>query len=108
MFAEEMKKLVKQAIEEETKNAVEKFGQSYNSMHEGYAVLLEEVEEADDKLKAITFHLDVFWRMVKHNEEKAGKKTIALLANNAEQLALEACQIAAVCNKIQNTLVEEK
>lgn len=104
MFDELSKKYVEAAIGSETQNAVEKFGLTYNSLHEGYAVLKEEVEEAGDKLKAITFHLDVFWRMVKHNEEKAGKKTIALLADDAKQLALEAVQVCAVCNKILNGL----
>lgn len=53
MFSEETIKLCKQAIEEETKKAVEKWGPAYSSMHEAYAVLLEEVEEADERMNEV-------------------------------------------------------
>lgn len=105
MFAEEMKKLVKQAIEEETKIAVEKFGQSYNSMHEGYAVLLEEVEEADERMNEVNHHIEWFWSSIRCGESEPDfKGTADRIKYAAKQLSLEACQIAAVCNKILTTV----
>lgn len=44
-FSPETEKLVNDLIQTEYKNACEKFGDKFYSLHESYAVLLEEVEE---------------------------------------------------------------
>ena len=46
MIAEEATKSIEQAVCHELRNIVKKYGPTYASEHEGYAVLLEEVEEA--------------------------------------------------------------
>ena len=50
MFGEMTKKYIESAIGSETENAVKNLGETYNSNHEGYAVLKEEVDEANDEL----------------------------------------------------------
>ena len=50
-FSAETDKLVKDLIQAEYKNACENWGSNYNSLHEGYALLLEEIEEAEQFLK---------------------------------------------------------
>ncbi|MBQ5876657.1 MAG: hypothetical protein IIW71_11830 [Treponema sp.] len=52
-FAADTEKLIEQLIQAEYKNACEKFGYKYNSLHEGYAVLLEEIEEVKKRNHAI-------------------------------------------------------
>lgn len=106
-FNEEAKRLVKQAIEGETKEAVAKWGKTYNSLHEGYAVLKEEVEEADTENEQLKECLETFWKnVVKQPDymrsDNLSKTHIEHIKKHAEQMALEAIQIAAVCNKIMN------
>lgn len=43
-FHEQSEKLVNELIQAEYENACENWGDKYNSLHEGYAVLKEEVE----------------------------------------------------------------
>lgn len=100
MFAEMTKKYVEAAVGAETQNAVEKFGLTYNSLHEGYAVLKEEVEEALEESKQVTAALDRLWSGIKNNDKLDLKNHVSAILLSAEQMALEAVQIAAVCNKI--------
>lgn len=102
MFDEEAKEKVKKAIEDETRGAIECWGETYSSMHEGYAVLKEEVEEAEECSKIINNKLDMLWNCIKRgNGDKAF--IVSEIRGYAEQMALEAIQIAAVCNKIDAT-----
>ena len=41
------------AVECELNNIRKVYGQQYNSLHEGYAVLLEEVEETQSELERV-------------------------------------------------------
>lgn len=100
MFAEMTKKYVEAAVGAETQHAVEKFGLTYNSLHEGYAVLKEEVEEALEESKQVTAALDRLWSGIKNNDKLDLKNHVSAILLSAEQMALEAVQIAAVCNKI--------
>ncbi len=76
-------------IEREVMNSTEKYG-NYNSTHEMYAVLLEEVQEV--------------WEIVKKNTENcygtAGYKAAALVP--------ELIQIAAIATKAINELQNNK
>lgn len=110
MFAEMTKKYVKAAVGAETQKAVENWGLKYASLHEGYAVLKEEVEESDEELNVVKVGLDVVWDAIRGNDRYTTEEMITHVQSekeHAEQLALEACQIAAVCNKILNGLKNE-
>lgn len=102
MFSENAKTFVHAAIEAETDVAKMRFGKTYNSLHEGYAVLKEEVDEIRDEEIHIKNGLYSMWNSVKTNDVK--KEEVEKIREHAEKLALEAIQVAAVCNKILNGL----
>lgn len=105
MFDNDTKTSVSNAINSEYENAVETWGNKYNSLHEGYAVLKEEVEESETEMSLIKDELKTFWDLVKFGETGNLKlQTIDNMRRAAERLALEAVQVAAVCMKIQNGL----
>lgn len=109
MFSEVSEECVKQAIHAETEDAVVKWGKTYSSLHEGYAVLKEEVEETNAEKEGLTECLELFWKNVVkapeyHRNEKITQVHIEHIKEHALSLALEAVQVAAVCNKILNGL----
>lgn len=102
MFAEMTKKYVEAAIGSETTEAINKYGEKYNSLHEGYAVLREEADEVRDEYINVKNGCYSMWESVRKNS--VTKEEVEKIKTNAEQLALEAVQVAAVCNKILNGL----
>lgn len=104
MFDKMSEKYVKAAIGSETQNAIENYGLKYNSFHEGYAVLKEEVEEARDEHVQIDYAIERLWNNVKTNDVSELKNNVSAILLSAEKLALEAVQIAAVCNKILKSI----
>lgn len=104
MFSETAKQQVNLAIFNETGSAVEKWGDKYSSLHEGYAVLKEEYDEARDEYLQINNKIYDFWRRVKADDRVTSKADIEAVRAHAENLALEAVQIAAVCNKILKSI----
>ena len=87
---------VRQLVEVELAAANERFPQ-FHSTHEGYAVILEEMEETKDQLAAAERFLSYAWDRVK-NDTKAREQVdyVKLFAINA---ACEAIQVAAMCKK---------
>ena len=81
---------VAQLVLDEYEMAKEEHGKKFSSMHEGYAVLLEEIEEARTEMDAVMndAHLRYLWESVKEdNAEHAwtrrtssGRELHALLA----------------------------
>lgn len=102
MFSELARLHINKAVMEETENAVKNYGETYNSPHEGYAVLLEEFEEASDDLTYIKNNLGVLWQSIKTND--LDSTTLTDIEGTAQMLALEAVQIAAVCSKFKKGL----
>lgn len=108
-FSNEAQEKVTQAIEQETLEACFNWGSVYNSRAEAYAVLKEEVEEAEENLNNLKNVLNDFWtQSVKNNKKFITKKLVKKMRLEAELLAMEAVQVAAVCNKIVNTLKAEE
>lgn len=104
MFSKTAEEKIKLAIIAETDNACDKWGDRYNSLHEGYAVLKEEVDEVRDDQIKIKNDLYTMWERVKLNDGLTTKALAERIKSNAENLAMEAIQVAAVCNKILNGL----
>ena len=100
MFDEKTEEKIKEAVTLEIVNAVKRFGADYKSNHEAYAVLLEEVEEAEKVLDYIKNHVAMIWDAVKVNDDNEVKSNSRIIALDAVDLAKESCQIAAVCRKI--------
>lgn len=95
-------------IQNELDTAREYYGSTFASMHEGAAVLKEEAEEAVDEFEAIGRNYGRLWECVKEDDEKAARLHAEDLAADAERLACEAIQIAAMAYKMLATLAEEK
>lgn len=104
MFRDELVNLIRDAVHDETITAKKEWGEKYNSLHEGYAVLKEEIEEARDDKIVIQNHFYNMWGAVKVNDSERVKHLALQIRDKAVNLAMEAVQIAAVCNKIINSV----
>lgn len=105
-FSPETEKLVNELIQAEYKNACEKFGKKYHSLHEGYAVLLEEVEEAENELNRLKSKYQTLWKGVKKpNSIDFDFLLSGALTNIIDQIK-ELAQVGAVLMKIKNTSSE--
>jgi len=108
MFSTNATYYLLRCLDEEIVNA-EKWGKTYASNHEAYAVLKEEVEEADGDLDAIKYSLDTFWNLVKVNADKdCMEQTVKDLKDTAYSMAKEAIQVTAVCYKVLKTLEKKE
>lgn len=98
---QELLKIVREAAENELVRANEKFP-LFSSKHEGYAVLLEEYQEARDEANMLEHHLDFLWMRIKNNEADEEKNTpICRIETEAINLAAEAIQVAAMAMKFK-------
>lgn len=106
MFDENAKKSVKQAVCYELQNIVKKYGPVYNSTHEAYAVLREEADEVNEATERLEAQLSEIWTNVKMNWKD--DKRLYGAKETALQIALEAVQVAAVCERFIETLKGEE
>lgn len=88
---------IRDAIKKELAAANERFP-LFSSMHEAIAVIAEERDEAAAEMENVTRHLQMMWTQVKLNN-KTALQCLARTKYDAEKLAIEACQIAAMCEK---------
>ena len=100
MFNKETEAKIKEAIKLEYENAVINYGTKYHTLHEAYAVLLEEVEEAHQDMTFIYDHLKTAWEEIKADNELAALEEIRMIWLLVRELAKEAVQVAAVAQKI--------
>lgn len=85
---------------EELKEANEK-NPLFHSDHEAYAVILEELEETEENVKAMGYCIQAMWDYVK--KDKKPRKSVEKLKNFALKTAAEAIQVAAMCDKFLMT-----
>ena len=102
MIAEKATECIEQAVCYELRNIVKKHGPTYASEHEGYAVLLEEVEEACEAAEFIQDALKRLWTSIRQNE--FSNFELSQIYNYAKGLADEAVQVAAVCERFMETV----
>ena len=72
----------------------------FSSLHEGYGVILEEVEETEAELQEVRKYLGYAWQMIKDNNTKLAISHVCRLKSAAKALMAEACQVAAMAQKI--------
>lgn len=89
---------IKSAIQKELRGANERFP-LFASLHEAAAVISEEHDEAIDEMKHFSDMYSLFWKAVKQNNVPVAIDCIARARHAAENLAIEACQVAAMCEK---------
>ena len=91
------KELIEEMIQQELKEA-NKTHQMFNSEHEAYAVIKEEIEEASFEFISIENYLGNLWHKVV--EDEPNKKRIYEEMKKASIRAIqESIQVAAMCDK---------
>ena len=87
---------VRALVDKELDAANERFPQ-FRSQHAGYAVILEEFDEAKEQLEAAELFLDHMWDNVRHDSPaRLSAESLMMFSINA---ACEAIQVAAMCRK---------
>lgn len=114
---EEVKCLESEAMKEDTpmstriRPAVEKLAEMekqdanrkfplFHSLHEGYAVLLEEAEEAREALNLAEGSLSMLWAHIRDNNAGRALEFAGRVREHALDLAVEAVQVAAMAQKL--------
>lgn len=96
------------ALVDEEYAAAMKLYQHFSSAHEGYAVLLEEVEEAAEELADLTNAVRQVWAGVRRDDATSIRVWAAEAYRKAIDLAAESIQAAAMAQKLLDSLKEMK
>lgn len=91
-----VEKEVRELVAKELAAANKRFPR-FHSAHEGWAVILEECNEADESMANIHKHLYALWDRIKENVSTNART--GLLRDAAIDTACEAIQIAAMAQK---------
>lgn len=97
-----MEELVQMLVQHELEKANAKFPPFFDEMH-GWAVLKEEIEEADEELVNIKRWHDQIWIAIRGNR-KLHSDYIRLIKTLAKKLMVEAAQVAAMADKYEAML----
>lgn len=104
-FSIKTDKLVEALIQAEYDNACDNWGNNYNSLHEGFAVLLEEIEEVKQQFKMLRkTGVPILWESTKTDDFDCAKLQLKSMLNNTQEVMKELAQVGAVLRKIENTL----
>lgn len=106
MIAENATKSIEKAVCYELQNIVKVHGPTYHSAHEGFAILMEECQEAQEDSNFMSNRLECIWHGVRDNETKTILNNLGELKLYALALAEEAVQCAAVCEKFIGSIKE--
>lgn len=93
---------IKNAIEHELVAANE-VHPPFASLHEAYAVILEELEEAEEQMQLCKTQLELAWERIRSDSITPAIITMRSLERTAEHLAEEACQVSAMAIKAQQS-----
>lgn len=102
--------MIEKLINEELQSANKKFP-LFSSWHEAYAVILEEVEEANNEADVMcNLYLDRLWRdiKVKASSEADRLEDIGIVRGHAVRAIEELIQVAAMCDKAVMSLGKEE
>lgn len=97
---------IEKLAEMEKQDANRKFP-LFHSMHEGYAVLLEEVEEAQESLNLAEGSLSMLWTHIRDNNADRALEFAGRVREHALDLAVEAVQAAAMAQKFVDSARKE-
>ena len=93
---------IRVAVEAEYARASAIHGPTFHSAHEGYAVILEEFEEAQTEDRAFEWNLRSWWNMIRANTPT--KCQLQQCRRIAEAAAAEWTQVAAMCLKAERSM----
>jgi len=94
-------------IAEELERALFKFPEPTNSSHEGYAVLLEEIEEMQDEFDLLMVQKDIVWRNVKSDNYTNQRIGLLEMRTTIQNLIKEAVQVGAMIEKWNESLIDK-
>lgn len=96
---EELIQAVKKLADEEYIRAAAEHGAAAHSPHEGYALIKEEVEEAEAEVRTLSEQLGNLWTTVRFDEEQYGPHYLNQMGRTAIMGACELIQVAAMTEK---------
>lgn len=102
--------MIEKLINEELQNANKKFP-LFSSWHEAYAVILEEVEKANEEADVMcNLYLDRLWRDIKAkaSSEADRLEDVGMLRGHVVRAIEELIQVAAMCDKAVISLAGEE
>ena len=95
---------IKQCEQQEYDRAVKDHGFSYHSLHESYAVIREETDEAYTEMNDLGTIMGQLWAVVKQDDMATSERLVKLVEDKAQLLAAEAVQVATTARKTLNTI----
>ena len=106
-FSPDTEKLAEELFQAEYRKACEDWGEKFNSLHEGYAVLLEEIEEVKQQFEMLyNTGVPILWESTKTDDFDCAKLQLNAMLHNTYSIMQELAQVGAVLKKIQNTVSE--
>lgn len=107
-FHENTELHIKSACLFELEQAEKEWGKTYHSLHEGWAVLKEEVEESELSFNGVKSQASGVWLSVKGGDYVWGETCLNSMQENAIQAMKELAQVWAVCEKMKATAKKEE
>ena len=102
----EMRHLIAQAsemIDTALKQANEMYP-LFHSLHEGYGVMKEEVEEATDDFDIIVWWYNEYWAATKADDFKRAREAAEQMKHSARKAIAELAQVGAMAAKITQSM----
>lgn len=93
------REIIEELAAEELVDANAKHEPKFNSMHEAYAVLKEELEEMQEEVKRCDAFLDLVWRCVKADDDFGVERKLKDMKSFAVFAVQEGIQVIAMCDK---------
>lgn len=90
------------AAEAEYEKILAKWG-VFHRAHEGYSVLLEEVEEAQEEMESLREDMKAMWGKIREDAEDEAAGIAEEIYNDAMKCAAELMQVGAVCLRFINS-----
>lgn len=97
-MADVIRKGIEECVRNERIHAEEKFGLVHNE-HERWALMMEEFEESCECAVNIKDLMAKMWARIKINDHVSAAQTCINIRDWAIDMAIEACQLAAMCDK---------
>ena len=95
MFNKHTETRVEKLICGELRTAKEQHGEKFNSLHEAYAVALEELEEASEKVNMAKYRYEDVWNRIKWNAEL--KRMLKIAVEDIDLAMSET--VCAICSR---------
>lgn len=89
----------------EHNEAAKNYGKTFHSVHEGFAVLMEELAEASDEMMGLEDDaMQDLWCAIREDDAEGAKMAAGGVERFALLLACEAIQVAAMAKKMQDSI----